>query len=398
MIEFKAECGHTIRAKDEDEGKVVRCSYCGREAQVPQDDQDELDMLFSEVESSEAEARGPAPKKVRRKPRSFPAAPSRRSDEGFNPLAVALKMSYAAGILIVLIFVSKYAYNYWTSPDRKVPEIDRLSAEASKNAAETSGGSSASSGRKGLLTTQLRSGKGGLYVSSVPPEAMVRVRKPESGQVPEIFRDPKADRYTADVPIELDPGVYEVGVAVRVNDAALRDYPDYIKLRRQIDQGAPTAVLREYFLPDQAAEVATVELPNQPVLLVRKYTREVMGTEWTPLTALFLPDRAMAEQMRFLPRRMAYGFEDEDVEFELEYYGVRQADRKFILDALHRTGMVMYPEPGGAAYRCFIIHLLDGSLTSRLYHDDRRSGGAASAGNEAAGPARPGGRAAAGSP
>ena len=38
MIEFKAECGHTIRAKDEDVGKVVRCAYCGREAQVPEDE------------------------------------------------------------------------------------------------------------------------------------------------------------------------------------------------------------------------------------------------------------------------------------------------------------------------------------------------------------------------
>ena len=54
MIEFKAECGHTVRAKDEDAGKVVRCSYCGREAPVPSkgEDRDELEYLFSEVEKT----------------------------------------------------------------------------------------------------------------------------------------------------------------------------------------------------------------------------------------------------------------------------------------------------------------------------------------------------------
>jgi translation initiation factor IF-2 len=35
MIEFKAECGHTVRAKNEDAGQAVRCSYCGKAAKVP---------------------------------------------------------------------------------------------------------------------------------------------------------------------------------------------------------------------------------------------------------------------------------------------------------------------------------------------------------------------------
>ncbi|MCH7702690.1 MAG: hypothetical protein IID37_13490, partial [Planctomycetes bacterium] len=110
MIEFKAECGHTVRAKDDDGGKVVRCSYCGRDARVPeqQDEVDgDLDFLFRDVEqSAESEAQSPGRRRSRRRSRS--RAPfSAYSADRFNPLAVALKMVYVAVILIVVIFVGK---------------------------------------------------------------------------------------------------------------------------------------------------------------------------------------------------------------------------------------------------------------------------------------------------
>jgi len=52
MIVFKAECGHTVRAKDEDAGGVVRCSYCGRNAKVPETDDTSLDLLLGEIEQT----------------------------------------------------------------------------------------------------------------------------------------------------------------------------------------------------------------------------------------------------------------------------------------------------------------------------------------------------------
>ncbi|MCP4250612.1 MAG: hypothetical protein GY778_26515 [bacterium] len=393
MIEFKAECGHTIRAKDEDEGKVVRCSYCGREAQVPQDDQDDLDYLFSEVEASGAEAKGAPPKKIRRggRRRTAGAITTGRADTGFNPLGVALKMAYVAALVIVLIVVAKVSYNAWTSSgggglsgyeqDRaKRPKKD--TEPGSKNDKERVG-------RKGLLTVKsLNTRKGGVYVSSVPPGAMVRVRNVEAASILEIFRDPEAQRCTTNSPVELEPGRYEVAVGVKVNDGNLRKYPEYVALRRKIDSGAPNSVLEAFFQPDGADDMTTVVLPNQPILIVRKYEREVIGKDWTPLTAVFLPDLPMSDLMRHLPRSPAYGFSDDDVKWELEYYGVPATDRKFIIDALHRVGLVMYPNPGRTTYRRFRINLMDGSLTAELFRDPRKSVSGAS---DSARPPRSGG-------
>ena len=383
MIEFKAECGHTIRAKDEDEGKVVRCSYCGREAQVPQDDQDDLDYLFSEVEASEAEAKGASPKKMRRgRRRTVGAIATGRADTGFNPLGVALKMAYVAALVIVLIVVAKVSYNAWMSSGGGLSGYDREKAKQAKNEPKQgSKNQKKPSGRQGLVVVKsLNLKKGGIYVSSVPPGAMVRVRKDETATIPEIFRDPEAKRCTANSPVELEPGRYEVAVGVKVNDGNLRKYPEFIALRRKIDSGAPKSVLEAYFLPDGADEITTVELPNQPILIVRKYECEVIGTDWTPLTALFLPDRPLSELMRHLPRTVAYGFNNEDVDWELDYFEVPSADRKLMVDALHRVGMVMYRIPDSATYRRFQINLTEGSLTAAIYRDPRKSvsGGAKS--------------------
>ena len=118
MIEFKAECGHTIRARDEDEGKVVRCSYCGRETQVPISEPDDLDSLFSEVESSEGTAAGaPSRKQKRAMQQTGPAVRTERPALSFNPFAVAMKMAYGAAIIIVLIVVGHYVWSSWNEID-----------------------------------------------------------------------------------------------------------------------------------------------------------------------------------------------------------------------------------------------------------------------------------------
>lgn len=56
MIQFKADCGHTIEVPDRDAGRVVRCAYCGREVEAPSADGPD-EVLFEEVDLGEL-ARG----------------------------------------------------------------------------------------------------------------------------------------------------------------------------------------------------------------------------------------------------------------------------------------------------------------------------------------------------
>ena len=104
MIEFKAECGHTVRARDEDAGSVVRCSYCGRPANVPDEAGDELDFLFNDVEQP-AEESGRR-KRGKRIPGGGVFAKKRGKGE-FNPFPIVLRLCYAALLIIIVIFVGR---------------------------------------------------------------------------------------------------------------------------------------------------------------------------------------------------------------------------------------------------------------------------------------------------
>ena len=84
MIEFKAECGHTVRARDEDAGSVVRCTYCGRNAEVPDKDA-ELDFLFRDVKQPEDPGKR---RRQRRKPK--PAAAADGKPSTFDPFTVVI--------------------------------------------------------------------------------------------------------------------------------------------------------------------------------------------------------------------------------------------------------------------------------------------------------------------
>ena len=103
MIEFKAECGHTVRAKDEDAGGLVRCSYCGRPANVPEDAGDDLDFLFSDIEQPEASAI----KRKRKRARAKLLAKRQRRPGEFNPFAVILRLCYGALLIIIVIVVGR---------------------------------------------------------------------------------------------------------------------------------------------------------------------------------------------------------------------------------------------------------------------------------------------------
>ena len=102
MIEFKAECGHTVRARDEDAGGVVRCSYCGKPANVPEETGDELDFLFNDIDQPDE-----LPRSRRKRGRKKARTKRARAPGAFNPFAVVLKLCYAALLIAIVIFVGR---------------------------------------------------------------------------------------------------------------------------------------------------------------------------------------------------------------------------------------------------------------------------------------------------
>ncbi|HUU81916.1 MAG TPA: hypothetical protein VM243_00305 [Phycisphaerae bacterium] len=379
MIEFKADCGHTIRAKDEDEGKVVRCSYCGRETQVPMTEANGLDSLFAEVESSEDQAGAAVSRKTRRAmKRSGVSVGTARRGPGFNPLAVAMKMAYAAGIIIVLILASNYAYRYWSALDSGRKE-QRSGVSKEGSVSEPAPGGKHQDRGRGLLAAKLSKKSGGIYVTSVPVADQVRVRRREPGEsgvsASELFADPELETCKANKPIELRAGQYDVVVVVKVSDMNLMDYPGYVALRRKIDQGTCVpAMLDGFFMPDGAVEVGTLRVPNLGPLLYRRYERQVIGKDWAPLTSLFLPYGPVSGMAKYLPRKESYGFDEAYAKRELTYYGVPEQDQKYLTDTLRRVGMAVYKVPGELPYRCFGINLTDGSIVTTYCEDPRPPG------------------------
>ena len=377
MIEFKAECGHTIRAKDEDEGKVVRCSYCGRETQVPVNEPGELESLFSEVAASDSQAPAAVSRKTRRAmKRSAPTVTTPRAGPGFNPFAVAMKMGYGAAIIIVLIVVGNYVYKKWPtlsfSGGDRSPEVNKVDDEGDR-----APGAKRKSRGRGLLITKLNKRRGGIYVNSVPAPALVRLRmrEPEESHPTalELFRDAELETHKTNKAIELKTGRYDVVVAVKIDNPHLMDYPGYVDLRYKIDDGlAVSGMLDGFFMPDGATEMGIIEMPDLiGTLLYRRYEREVVGADWTPLTSQFLPYGPVARLCKLLPRKDAYGFDEDYVKRELDYYGIPERDQMYLVDALRRVGMVVYQVPGERHFRRLSLTLTDGWIVSTLCEDPR---------------------------
>lgn len=376
MIEFKAECGHTIRAKDGDEGKVVRCSYCGRTTQVPDKADDEFASLFSDVvdaEAGESVSAGETVKPRRRRPVGVPK-PTRKSDSGsgFNPFALVLKMAYAAAIVIVLIVCAKAVYNHWTRDQgRKPPRQPTPSSRAQADQSQPSGRTSPSKPGPQTTLPSLKSNNGGMYITSVPKGAQVRYRRAdrEHGQE-EIFLDPDAERANTPCKLQIAPGPWEVAVALRIDSPELNRYDRYQDQRRYAEETDDGGPLANFFLPDEAEEFAMVDLSKGRLLGIRKYSCQVTKNEWYLLTALFLPDQPVSDLLPYLPAEMVYGFKEDYVTNQLSYRQVSEVDRTYVVDALRRVGMVVYRYPESGDYRCFRIGL-DGNLDSWPCEDHR---------------------------
>ncbi|HNO78649.1 MAG TPA: hypothetical protein PKN33_11365 [Phycisphaerae bacterium] len=367
MIEFKGECGHTIRARDEDSGRIVRCSYCGKEALVTRQAQDDLDVLFDQVEqtgSYDAQATRVGQKFHKAKARQEKRIAAGKPAQAFDPFDIAMKMTYVA-VIIILIFVGvKYVpglYETLTGGDSGETPIEQAEHTESDNNHQP-----APQSRKGLLTESLNSQQEGVYVSSVPSGAGI-YHLPKTSVTGSILDDPMANKnMRTNRSLRLNPGQHTIAVAIRINDSKLMNLEGYEDLRRKIEDNDPgrDRDVMEYFVPD--GSVATrVEKLRGALHLVRVFECEVDSQTWESTTALFLP-RSLGpkEIVDALPRQETFGYKDAEVQSELGFYQVSRTDMTYVETALKRVGVFSYKNADGT-YRLFSIDPATGAVISR---------------------------------
>lgn len=356
MIEFKSPCGHTVRARDEDAGRDVKCNYCGKEVRVPSDRADDLDFLLTEVGGSEVEP--PARAKARR---GGPFSGRRTRGES-GPMDTVLKLTYAAVAVTVIVVVSRSFI---------IPQIqDMLSPPPPppQQVAEQP----APKPQRGNMGLGLE-GAGGLYVSAVPATAEIWVADGK-GKSPGARIDGAGERKKLASGETLcgAEGPQLVEVALPWNDKSLRNYPDYLEFRRKLEHseaGEPrNALMKSYFLPDNASAVF-VAVSGEQTYLVRQYLVTPRKDEWASVQALFVPAQVSLQEVvtRYLPSEEKYRFDDEHVRGELEYYNVPVVDRTFVMDALKRVGVIPYETDDGSGekkIRLFKIDVGTGQFTA----------------------------------
>jgi hypothetical protein len=372
MIEFKAECGHTVRAKDDEAGGLVRCSYCGKSSNVPQGPDEALDSLFDELEHSSsavakagaAAARGARPKRGRR-----PGA--------FNPFPIILRMCYAALLVsIVVVLVNKFVIPIWKGSGRAATATTPTDPPVKKQRITSDEPSKPPD--KGLLN---RSHATGLYVVSTPPGASVfcisAADAPAAGRIHRL--NGCTAHGSAGSVQRISDGTYVVEVAFAWNDQALKRYHGYSDFRRALERAPESQrnkMVEDFFVPDEASAVLFDPTEEQKYI-VRQYRNiEVRDGKSGGVRGLFLP-RVLAPDesfqieeivVRYLPEGVQYGFDERHVREELEYYGVKEIDQPWMVQALSRIGIMPYAIPSKRLL-VFKIGVEDGTFSARTIRE-----------------------------
>ncbi|NOX59601.1 MAG: hypothetical protein GXP29_12210 [Planctomycetes bacterium] len=369
MIEFKGECGHTIRARDEDAGKVVRCSYCGKEALVTQQPQNDLDLLFDQVEQTgayDAQATRVGQKVHRVQKKHEKRLVAGKPVKAFDPFDVAMKMTYVA-VVIIIVYLGIAFVPAWYDMLTGGSSQDAPTQVADSPAQAPGGQPTHTSQRRGLLSERLSAQQEGAYVSSFPQGAGI-YHLPKFSVTGSILGEVSANKHArTNKALRLRPGQHTIAVALRVNHSSLMRLPGYENIRRQIESndGDIDRLVQNFFVPD--GSIATrVEKLRGALHLVRIFECEIDGQSWEPVTALFLPRKLSAKQVvDCLPSRKAYGFDRIETQRELDFYRVPAGDQqKYVTDALERVGMVSYCMEDGQ-YWLFRIEPTTGAVMSK---------------------------------
>ncbi len=353
MIEFKAGCGHTVRAKDEDAGGVVRCSYCGRAANVPEPKDDSLDFLFQDLDQSDDTVGAP----IRRKRRRSKGIFSRRRGKELDPFAVVLRLCYAALLIIIVIVVGrkfvgpllkKDGFWQWRSGiAQTVPSEEETKKKTRRDQQRPE--APAEYGSVVRLD--------GLHVVSTPPGATgYWLRATDDVPTTSIAHEGNSSEFRAGgkVPSLAKGHEYIIEVMFALRDPKLVGYPGYNEFSRDVMRAADTQrrrLVNDFFLPDGADKVF-VDRPSSSFRIVRRY-RVIVPKRGlpTPIRALFLP-RVLKEDgvslniealLQYIPNRKAYRLDEDYVKGELNgFYGVPEWDELFVREGLERIGIMPY--------------------------------------------------------
>lgn len=376
MIEFKAECGHTVRAKDEEVGDVVRCSYCGQDATVPQTIRDNLDFLFRDAEPIDAETAKPKRSWIFSKRNSSTKRPP------IDPFLLIFRMCYAALLICIIIYVSRaYVLPMWREDRADKPAIAQNAVEQPLLVEETK--RVVIQHRYGLIATKPY----GVYVASTPPGAEVHFLPvedaPDQGRY-HLIKGARSSRANQ-AWVRMEDGEYVVEVVFPWNHPGLSNpslpfHEEYRQFRRSIENASDLEreqLLEDFFLPDEAQSVF-IDQTEKQLFIVRQYHHVVVQNGKSEgLRALFLPSIKLAGQTGYaldtllkyyVPDERNYVYDNTLVMTELAYYNVPVEDQSIIAHALSQIGLIPYLTATGLT-RLFEIGLHDGSFMTRVIRE-----------------------------
>ncbi len=374
MIEFKADCGHTVRARDEDAGGVVECSYCGRNVAIPESGSADVDFLFNEVQQPAEPEEGGRQRRRRKKKPLF--AEKKKKPGEFNPFAVALRLCYAAALIIIVVLIGKKFVVPMFDPQKRAQMLSGASPSAAPSEREEASAKAAP--RQHELGLIRDSKVTGLWVASTPPGAIAwcipQSKAPTSGRIHQIAG--VIQTRTNDELKQLADGQYLVEMALAWNDPSLKSYPGYTEFRHKLSSGSNEQRRRlvyDYFLPDEATNVLVDQTEEQMLYIVRQYRNVGIAQHQSKgVRALFLPRIAgksagtygIEELVSgYLPAVKTYEFDETNVRDELNFYHVAEADQPWVLQALSRIGLVPYSTPDRQV-RMFKIAIQGGAFAA----------------------------------
>ena len=369
MIEFRAECGHTIRARNEDAGKMVNCAYCGKKALVPSDEADPMDSLLADtLEESREQAQ------------ELDRATPWGKGLGMAPLRIAWTAIFVVLVLSVLLLTLRWVYREVVSA-REGPEPAPVAAtgstplakpapaEAAPGAERQEAQPSPAAPRPRNPLADLPPRESGVCVFSVPPDLDVYVEElPVRGEGRLSTNSFKGQTQAGEgLMVTLGPGQYRVSVVTTVRNADLMDHPDYPHKVRETIEGAsdPEAAAdaaEDYFIEDGGEEWRVEKLWDQ-YYLIKTYEVE-LGRRWRPIYSLFVPQVSCAELLGFAPREVSFVFDARLAEQELRYRGIPLKDHKIVLSALERIGKAVVTDTELGTVKVFWV-LPDGSVASK---------------------------------